>query len=160
MERILYDRSMQALAGNAHITQTALFPVQVQVGTQARLLFDANAELLTSLGFDISAFGTDTVVVNGVPEGYSCEEGKVEEMVNGLVLVLSEDQNALPERMRSNLAARFATLGAMHGEAPASAVAARKLIDTLFASDNPERTAAGKRIISIVTMDEIEKKLQ
>ncbi|MBQ9547724.1 MAG: DNA mismatch repair endonuclease MutL [Bacteroidales bacterium] len=159
VERIIYDRCLRALSGSGHVSQKALFPVQVQLGTQTRLLFEEHAELLASLGFDITPFGTDTVVVNGVPEGYSCEEGKVRQAVSDLALILSEDHAALPEMMQSALAARFATLGAINAEAPTTAVEARRFIDTLFASDNPERTAGGKRIIAIVGADEIEKKL-
>ena len=41
-----------------------------------RLLFDEHAQLLSSLGFDIRPFGNDTIVVGGVPDGFSCERGR------------------------------------------------------------------------------------
>ena len=34
MERILYDRFLAAMSGNVHVTQTALFPVTIQVGVE------------------------------------------------------------------------------------------------------------------------------
>ena len=70
-ERILYDRALAALTKNEHVTQANMFPVKVEVGAANRAVFDDKAELLARLGFDISPFGTDTIVVNGVPEGYS-----------------------------------------------------------------------------------------
>ena len=157
-ERILYEQTLRALGQNAHVTQTALFPVQVQVGAQQRLLFEDNAALLAQLGFDIAAFGTDTVVVNGVPEGYSCEPGKVEQLVSDLVYILSEEREALPELMQQRLAEKFATLGASHADPPASPQEAQRLIDTLFASDNAELTPGGRRIVSIVPLADIDKK--
>ena len=72
-ERILYDRFLEVLARNGHVSQRSLFPVQVNVGVENRLVFDAKAELLRTLGFDITPFGTDTVVVNAIPEGFSAE---------------------------------------------------------------------------------------
>ena len=47
-ERILYEQTLRALGRQAHVTQTALFPVQVAVGVQQRLLFEENAALLGS----------------------------------------------------------------------------------------------------------------
>ena len=157
-ERILYEQTLRALSRQAHVTQTALFPVQVTVGVQQRLLFEENAALLGSLGFDIAPFGTDTVVVNGVPEGYSCESGKVEQLVSDLVYILSEDRDALPEVMQQRLAEKFATLGASHADPLSSPQEAQRLIDTLFASGNAELTPGGRRIVSIVPLGEIEKK--
>ena len=72
------------------MSQSSLFPEQVRVGVENRLLFDEHADLLKSLGFDIVPFGTDTVVVNGVPDGFSCEGGKAEAMVSDLLFILSE----------------------------------------------------------------------
>ncbi len=157
-ERILYEQTLRALGQNAHVTQTALFPVQVQVGAQQRLLFEDNAALLGQLGFDIAAFGTDTVVVNGVPEGYSCEPGKVEQLVSDLVYILSEEHESLPEMLQQRLAEKFATLGASHADPPSSPQDAQRLIDTLFACDNAELTPGGRRIVSIAPIGDIDKK--
>ena len=157
-ERILYEQTLRAMGQNVHVTQTALFPVQVQVGAQQRLLFEDNAALLAQLGFDIAAFGTDTVVVNGVPEGYSCEPGKVEQLVSDLVYILSEEREALPEMLQQRLAEKFATLGASHADPPSSPQDAQRLIDTLFACDNAELTPNGRRIVSIVPLGDIDKK--
>lgn len=157
-ERILYERFLNALGSGAHVTQTALFPVQVKVGVQNRLLFDSQAEMLASLGFDISPFGTDTVVVNGVPEGYSCESGKVEKMVDDLLLVLSEDHTSLESSMQSALASKFALLGATSAQGVSSAFEAQRLIDALFACENAEFTPGGRKILSIIPIEEIDRK--
>ena len=156
-ERILYERALDALAGQNHVTQTSLFPVQVQVGAAQLMLFTQNADILSRLGFDISAFGTDSVVVNGVPEGYSCEAGKVQQMVQDLALVL-EDGGALEEVMRQQMASRFATLGASGADNLTDPMEAQRLIDTLFACNNAEVTPGGRRIVSIMGMDEFDKR--
>ena len=159
-ERILYERSLKALSKNIPVTQTALFPVQVQVGTASRLLFDDNSAMLASVGFDITPFGTDTVVVNGVPEGYSCEPGKVQQMVQDILLILSDETSGVPEVVRAALASKFATLGSVNAEPPRNALEAQQLIDTLFACDNAELTAAGKKITAVMSTDDLEKRFQ
>ena len=157
-ERILYEQSLRALVREAHVTQTALFPVQMTVGAPQRLLFEDNAEMLSRLGFDITPFGTDAVVVNGVPEGYSCEPGKVEQLVRDLAVILDDDGQALPEMMQQRLAERLATLGAAHADPLTSPQEAQRLIDTLFASDNAELTPGGRRIVSIAPIGDIDKR--
>ena len=158
MERILYDRFLSSLSMNAHVTQTALFPVTVRVGVENIYLFAEHSQMLSSLGFDIAPFGTDTIVVNGVPEGYSAEAGKVQEMVDDMLRILSEDHGSLPELMTANMASRFAALGARNCDSMTNPAEAQRLIDTLFSSENPEYTSQGRRIISIIPMEEIDRK--
>ena len=157
-ERILFDRFLRVLGQEAHVSQSALFPVQVNVGVQGRLLFDTHQDLLKRLGFDIEAFGSDTVVVNGVPEGYSTEAGKVHSMVGDLILILADDQGSLPETMVQSLAQKFAVLGASGGEKLSSPTEAQRLLDALLSATNPEFTSSGRRIISILPLDEIDKR--
>ncbi len=156
-ERILYDRALAALTRNEHVTQASMFPVKVEVGVANRAVFDGKAGLLAKLGFDISPFGTDTIVVNGVPEGYSCEEGKIRTMVSDLLLILSDDSTSLPGVMEAAMAEKIALLGAS-GCAPLTSPAeARHLLDSLLSSGNAELTGNGKRIMTIITTAQVEK---
>ena len=157
-ERILFDRFLKVLSEDVPVSQSTLFPVQVNVGIQGRLLFDAHQDLLKRLGFDIEAFGSDTVVVNGVPEGYVTDPGKIHTMVGDLILILNDDHGALPEMMVQSLAQKFAVLGASGGEKLSSPVEAQRLVDALLGSTNPEFTSSGRRIISILPLDEIDKR--
>jgi len=158
MERIMYDRFLQALSKNEPTTQTALFPVTVQVGVENMCLFEEHSALLSALGFDIAPFGTDTIVVNGVPEGYSAEAGKVQTMIGDLLLVLAEDYSALPEMMTANMASKLARLGSLSGDSVTNPAEAQRLIDSLFECENTEYTSAGKRIMTILPMDDIDKR--
>jgi DNA mismatch repair protein MutL len=158
MERILYERFLKAISSNAHVTQTALFPVTVQVGVENMCLFEEHASLLAGLGFDIAPFGVDTIVVNGVPEGFSAEAGKVQTMVSDLLLILAEDHGALPEMVTANMSSRFAKLGAHSGDAVTNPIEAQRLIDQLFACGNSEYTVSGRKIVTIIAIDEIDRK--
>jgi DNA mismatch repair protein MutL len=158
MERIMYDRFLDAMSQNAHVTQTALFPVTVQVGVENMCLFEEHSQMLAALGFDIAPFGVDTIVVNGVPEGYSAEAGKVQTMIGDLLLILAEDHSALPEMMMSNMASKFARLGSHSTDQLTNPAEAQRLIDTLFACENPEYTSSGRRVVSIIPIEEIDKK--
>ena len=157
MERIMYERFMDELSRGDNATQTVLFPVTVQVGAEQMCLFSEHSALLSSLGFDIAPFGVDTIVVRGVPEGYSAEEGRVQAMISDLMLILSEDHTALGPMMQSNIASRLARLGALNADFPTDQAQAQNLIDRLFACNNSEFTSSGKRILAIIPFADIDK---
>ena len=157
-ERILFEKFLASLDTDTHVTQSSLFPVQVRVGVENRLLFDEHAALLTSLGFDISPFGTDTIVVSGVPEGYCCDAAAVEKMVSDLLLLLSEGPDSVSAAMKNSLAEKFALLGAMSAASVRNPLEAQHLLDSLFACGNPEYTSNGRRILSLLPINELDKK--
>ncbi len=157
-ERILYERFLKAMNANAHVTQTALFPVQVQVGAENVPLFEEYSGLLAASGFDIVPFGRDIVVVNGVPEGCSVEEGKVRTMVSDLILALTDDHSSVPETMTSIMADRLARIGAAGQSAIASTIEAQRLIDVLFSCSNAEYTNSGRKTMTIIPIEDLEKK--
>ena len=155
-ERILYERFLKAVSANAHVSQMPLFPVQVTVGAENRLIFEEHSELLSSLGFDISPFGTDTIVVNGVPEGYSCDQSRVEALMADVLLALDGDHSSLASKMDSAMAAKFARMGSTGSIS--SSQEAQKLIDSLFSCSEPEITPGGNRTMNIILLDEIDRK--
>jgi DNA mismatch repair protein MutL len=157
-ERILFEKFLDSLDSDTHVTQSSLFPVQVRVGVENRLLFDEHAALLSSLGFDISPFGTDTIVVSGVPEGYSCDASAVEKMVSDLLLLLSEGPDSVSAAMKNSLAEKFALLGAMSAASVRNPFEAQHLLDSLFACGNPEFTSNGRRVLSLLPINELDKK--
>ena len=130
----------------------------MQVGVENMCLFEEHSQMLSSLGFDIAPFGMDTIVVNGVPEGYSAEAGKVQAMIGDLLLVLSEDHGAIQEMMTANMAAKLARLGSLSGDPVSNPAEAQRLIDTLFACENAEYTSSGKKIMTIIPAEEIDKR--
>lgn len=158
LERIMYERFLKALSGGEHVTQQALFPVQVPVGVENRLIFDEHSALLRSLGFDIAPFGNDTIVVNGMPEGFQVDQNSVEEAMAEVLIALSDNHTALPGMMESAMAEKFAKMAASEGKPIETVSAAKSLTDSLFACSNSEYTSNGRKIMTIMTIDDIEKR--
>ncbi len=156
-ERIFYERFLKALKGSEHVSQSALFPVQVTVGADNRLIFDEHSEMLKSLGFDISPFGVDTIVVNGMPEGFQVDQSSVESAMADVLIALTENYTGLPEMMESAMAEKFARLAASEGKPVESPVEARTLTDQLFACSNSEYTSSGHKIMSILSLENLDK---
>lgn len=160
MERILYDRFISGRRDEEadHFSQTLLFPVSVRIGVENVPVVEANAELLKGFGFDIAPFGTDSVVVNAIPAGYSSEEGRVETMVGDLLLLLQDNHSIISELVRSDMAGKLAVLGASGYDGVRNADEAQRLVDALMASTNPEFTAAGRKTMVIIPADELDRK--
>ena len=156
-ERILYERFLKAFAAGGHASQTALFPVQVRIGADNMLSLKEHSDLLKSCGFDIEPLGTDTIVVNGVPDGYSCDAVKIESMISDVLLILADGVSSLPGVMESTMAERFAKLGAAEGDPVRSDYEAGKLLEALFSCENAEYTPSGRKIIARLDDDQIEK---
>ena len=156
-ERILFERFRTSLAASGHVSQAALFPVPVEVGPANVPLFEENAALLASMGFDIQPFGPGTVVVNGVPEGFSAEAGKVEVLVGDLLLVLSDGHTSLQGVLENNLAEKFARAAAGGMREVTSPTEAGRLVDALMNTSNPEQTPSGKRILTFQSIVDIDK---
>lgn len=160
MERILYDRFISGRRDEEadHFSQTLLFPVSVRIGVENVPVVEANAELLKGFGFDIAPFGTDSVVVNAIPAGYSSEEGRVETMVGDLLLLLQDNHSIISELVRSDMAGKLAVLGASGYDGVRNADEAQRLVDALMVSTNPEFTAAGRKTMVIIPADELDRK--
>ena len=156
-EKIIYERMLSALRKNQHVTQISMFPVKVEVGVASRSLFDEKSELLTSLGFDITPFGTDTIVVNGVPEGFSSEPGKVEKMISDLTMMLADESLSLSGTLESSIAEKFAILGASNENAVTSPIEARQIVDSLLSCSSPELTSKGRKTMAIINTTQVEK---
>ena len=157
-ERVLFDRFLRAVSKGEHVAQKSLFPVKVQVGKAQKLVFDQNDALLRSLGFDISPFGDDTIVFNGVPEGYSSDAASVQKTAADLLLVLSQGEISLQEMMHTATASRLASLGARSMPEMTSPIEAQRLVDELLGSSNAEFTSSGSRIITIIPTEELDAK--
>ena len=157
-ERILYDMYLKAVSKGGHFSQTALFPVTVQVGADNVFILKEHAEMLSSLGFGIEESGPAAITVTALPEGYSAEEAQVEKTVFDLLSLLADSGSMLEDNMNSELASRFAVLGAMNASPVKNTVEAQRLIDDLFSCENPEYTGTGKKTSVIVPTDEIDRK--
>ncbi|MGM9737203.1 MAG: DNA mismatch repair endonuclease MutL [Candidatus Cryptobacteroides sp.] len=156
-ERIFYDRFLKALSGGEHASQCALFPVQVAVGVDNRLVFDEHSEMLRSLGFDIAPFGNDTIVVNGMPEGFQVDQRSVEAAMADVLIILTENHTSLPGMMEAAMAEKFARMGAAECRDIESPAEARSLLDRILSCSNSEYTSSGRKIMTVLSPEDIDK---
>ena len=157
MERILYESYMKTVPSDRNAVQASLFPVHVRIGVENMYLFSEYRDMLEKFGFDIVPESADTVVVRGVPEGYSTEEPDVEKMLPDLILALSDDHVSARQDMLSAMADRLARLGSLNSAPVRTQTEAQRLVDDLFSCGNTEFTNSGHRIMTVLSEEDILK---
>ena len=156
-ERIFFERYLQQIVEDLPVREQTLFPVTVSLSAEDHLSLLSQADLLPRLGFDIRDFGGNSVVVYGLPEGYPTGEDAVKECIAELVAALGDD-SALDDTKRL-VAAKMAESAAKRTAEPSGSEAAQTLVDTLFACREPNLTADGRRCVTILTTEELDKRL-
>ena len=156
-QRIYYERYLEKLAERQPVRQQTLFPVTVQLSAEDCLTVLEQPDLIASLGFDIQDFGGNTVVVNALPEGYPTSEEQVRTCIDQLVAALKDDTSL--DDQPHLLAASMAASAAASGAGSLNGTEAQLLVDQLFACREPKLTPDGRRCMTIITFEELEKKL-
>ena len=156
-ERIFYERFLEKIAEQQPVRQQSLFPVSITLSAEDYLTVLEQPELVARLGFDIQDFGTNTVVVNALPEGFGSDEASARRGIDDLVAALRDDTSLQDQAhlLASRMAASAAACdpGSLHTDQ------AQLLVDKLFACREPNLTPDGRRCLTILTLEELEKKI-
>ena len=156
-QRIFYERYLEKMAERQPVRQQSLFPVTVQLNAEDCLTLLGQPDLIARLGFDIQDFGGNTVVVNALPEGYPTSEEEVRCCIDQLIAALRDDTSL--EDQHHLMAASMAASAAACGAESLNATEAQLLVDRLFACREPKLTPDGRRTLTLITLEELEKKL-
>lgn len=156
-ERIFYERYMERIVEQQPLSQQTLFPVEVKLPMADLLTLREEADDVARMGFDIGFLGDDTISVNGLPEGFSAEQSAVRNAVDELLATLREE--SLADDFRETAAARMARSAALSRREPLSRSAAQDLLEVLYGCRCPQTTSDGRKIITTITIDELDKRI-
>lgn len=159
-ERILYEKYLRQLDNSAPISHQVLFPCVIQLSPEKYSLLTENREQLRLLGFDIGPQEENSISVNGLPEEFGTDESSVRTAIDNLLASLMETGSIdlIRADNREVMARRLAgAAAASAGNGRLSADEARLLVDTLFSCAEPETSPGGKRCMSVLTEEDIER---
>ena len=159
-ERILYEKYLRQLDNSAPISHQVLFPCVIQLSPEKYSLLTENREQLRLLGFDIEPQEGNSISVNGLPEEFGTDESSVRTAIDNLLASLMETGSIdlIRADNREVMARRLAgAAAASAGNGRLSADEARLLVDTLFSCAEPETSPGGKRCMSVLTEEDIER---
>ncbi len=154
-ERILFERFMEILKSESVASQQQLFPQTIELNpADAEVLKNILSDLL-SLGFDIREFGKNTFIINGTPGllDVSSPEVIVEKL-------LEEYKNSPVDarlKVKEQVAVSLAKASAIEYGTELKPEEIDHLIDNLFACSTPNFSPDGKKIVTIIPTEDIEK---
>lgn len=157
-ERILYERLMQVLETHEVASQQHLFPETFELNASEATLLTSILPELKALGFDIREFGKNSFIINGTP-GVLNTTSPVE-IIECLLEEFKNSPVSLQEKARETVAVSLAQASAIPYGQVLKPGEISELIDNLFACQTPNFSPKGKKILSIMPLEDIEKLLK
>lgn len=157
-ERILYERLIQALESNEVASQQQLFPETFELNASDATLLASILPDLRALGFDIREFGKNSFIINGTP-GVLNASSPIE-IIESLLEEYKNSPVSLQEKARETVAISLAQASAIPYGMALKPGEINELIDNLFACQTPNFSPKGKKVLSIMPLDDFEKLLK
>lgn len=155
-ERILFEDFMRNLTEPGGIRQQILYPITFELNpVDLNLLLDVSDEL-TAIGFDIQPFGGQSVIIRSVPASVDARDPKA--LIEQLLEQLKNETPDLAGTYMEQVAKTAARVSAMSFIRTLHETEVQALIDRLFACREPQFTPGGKPVLTILQMEEIEKR--
>ncbi|MFZ4546865.1 MAG: DNA mismatch repair endonuclease MutL [Bacteroidales bacterium] len=154
-ERIIFER----ISSNAHVQsgagQRILFPQTMQLSAVDAEILEEIINDLDCLGFEISALGGGTFVINSVPPNMPSSE--IVDFIDGLLEDFKKNRTETTEDQKIKLARMIAGNMAVKTGKIVRVEEMQLLIDELFSCQIPEIAPDGSKILKIIQAGDIEK---
>jgi DNA mismatch repair protein MutL len=157
-ERVLFEEIQKNLERESGFSQQQLFPQRVELDAKDMELLEDLLPDLTNLGFSISRFDNESVVVNGVPTEASNQQ--TESLLHEFLEQYKNAVGELKNNHQTRLAAGLAKSLRLKPGKKLDKTEMLDLVDRLFACEQPHKTQGGKDIILSFSLDEIQRKFK
>ncbi|MCB0734117.1 MAG: DNA mismatch repair endonuclease MutL [Flavobacteriales bacterium] len=143
-ERVLYEQYNHQFNQTSQASQQLLFPRTLDLSAQDYDLLMSITDELERLGFDISPFGKNAIIVNGTPA--DIKKGEERDMIEGIIESFRSNERSAKLEKRDNLARSLAFNAAVRLNTSLSPMEMNSLIQDLFQCDQPAFTPSGKAV--------------
>lgn len=156
-ERIWYERLLQEWNQGSSPSQQLLFPISLELPPQDAILLGEVLPDLARLGFDISPFGKNTYVVQGIPP--ELPSGEERNVLDEVIDQLKHESPDAANKRQDTLLIHMARRLSRNKHAIQQPEGQEALIDELFACTQPEYTPGGKRVFKMIRKEELDDML-
>jgi len=157
-ERVLFEHFMAVLEKNLGTSQRQLFPPRLELHAADAEVLDSILDELKTLGFEIRKADEQAFFVEGVPSMLSHLDAR--ELVEKLLEDVKTRPVDVKEEIKINLAQSLARASAINYGSVLKTEEIGELFDSLFACKTPNYSPTGKKIITIISLEEFEKLLK
>jgi len=157
-ERVLYERFLECLSNNRSISQIDMFPVSAELNPADYFILKEIEGELELLGFSIEHSGKNNITIKGRPADSDSSDPL--EMLEILLQDYKNSQADPSSGAKEKIAAGMACASAIQYGKVLSHGEMEDLFDTLFACQAPNYSPKGKPVISILTLEDIDKRFK
>jgi DNA mismatch repair protein MutL len=157
-ERILFEQYLESLTTEHNIAQRELYPQTVELSAQDFGLIIDSQEQLSQMGMEISNLGHNTIGINSLPANLKSTDPL--KLIDDLLMEIKENQSLPFDDAKHKIATSMAKAAAIGYNRSLSAFEMQELFDKLFACNHPNFSPDGKKVLTIIEMDELDKKLK
>jgi len=157
-ERVLYERFLECLSNNRAVSQVDMFPVTAELNPADYYVLKEIEGELELLGFSIQHSDKNKITIKGRPSGSDSSDPL--EMLEILLEDYKNTQADPSTGAKEKVAAAMAGASAIPYGKELIQSEMEDLFDTLFACQAPNYSPKGKPVISIITLEEMDKRFK
>ena len=154
--RILFDQFISQIENRKALSQQVLFPEILELSADDELIFQQMMPDLHFIGFEFDELGNHAFSVKGVPDQIG--GGSVIDLLLTMLDNAKTTAENLTVTMHESIALSLAEASALKSGQRLTNEEMNDLIERLFCCSNHNVTPDGKKIMTIFTGDEIEKR--
>ena len=156
--RILFDKYLSQITNRKGVSQRVLFPEMIQLTSAEASSLTEIEEDMEALGFELSDLGNSAFAIQGIPS--ELQNVDAVSLIHSLIDKNMETGSNIQEQVHESLALSMANFTAIPSGKSLTEEEMLLMVNQLFACQLPNHTPDGKSIITVISDDEIEKKLK
>lgn len=156
--RILFDKYLEQIKNKKGVSQRVLFPEVIQLSAAESAVLPSILEDLDALGFELSELGNNSFAVQGVPS--ELENPDASMLIHSMITKSMETAADVKSEIQETIALSLASLTAIPYGRTLSSEEMLLMVNQLFASRTPNFTPDGQTVVSVISDEEIEKKMK
>ena len=155
--RILFDKYLEQIKENKGVSQRVLFPEVVELSISEAAALPSIMDDIKALGFELNNLGNNCYAVQGVPG--EIDNVNPTELIHSIIEKSIETGSDVKSEIQESIALSLAFSTAIPYGRTLTAEEMLILVNQLFATSSPSFTPEGQKIISLISDNEIEKKM-
>lgn len=153
--RVLYEQYLAQLHNHSFISQRVMFPEVVQFPMSEKIVADKILPEMSKMGFELDDLGGGSYAINAIPAGL--EGINPVALAQDMVTTAIESGKSAAEEIEQELALSLARNAAIPYGQVLSNQEMERLVNDLFACQNVNYAPDGKKTLSILEQQEIDK---
>lgn len=154
-ERILFEKLFQSLENKNIPSQQLLFPQNLSFTVSDFEILKTLLPALREIGFDLDEFGKNELIVNGIP--LYLDGNSLKDVLEQLLEDEKDHKSGGISKSHENLATSLAKASSIKSGSSLELEAMRKLMDELFACQQPYVALNGKPIVVNLNLEDLDK---